>query len=97
MGLRRNERSDERTLATFSKEVTEMRKIKLELESLSVESFTTAGTGADRGTVMANEQPTRNGPNCGSAYDACVTGLCTYDCDPTYSPDACPTYYPEYC
>lgn len=75
-----------------------MRKIKLELESLSVESFDTAGTAADRGTVLGNEQATRGGgPNCGSAYDACQTGLCTGDCDPTYSPDACPTYYPQYC
>jgi hypothetical protein len=73
-----------------------MRKIMLELESLVVESFTTADTSAARGTVMANSNPT-NGPQCGSAFDACQTGLCTADCEPTYSPDACPTVYPEYC
>jgi hypothetical protein len=83
-------------LATLSQGSTEMRKIKLELESLSVESFETAGAAADRGTVMANEA-TQGGPQCGSAYDACQTGLCTFDCDPTYSPDACPTHYPQYC
>lgn len=74
-----------------------MRKITLELDSLVVESFETATAGADRGTVQANLDPTLHGPNCGSAFDACPTGLCTGDCDPTYSPDACPTEYPEYC
>lgn len=74
-----------------------MRKIKLELESLSVDSFATAAPESDRGTVMGHE-PTVNGPNCdNSIADACVTGLCTFDCPETYSPDACPTAYPEYC
>jgi hypothetical protein len=73
-----------------------MRKIKLEVETLEVQSFATAATNADRGTVAAHQQ-TVHGPNCGSAFDACQTGLCTADCDPTYSPDACPTEYPQYC
>ena len=73
-----------------------MRKITLELDTLVVESFTTADTSASRGTVVAHD-PTRAGQNCGSAFDACQTGLCTGDCEPTYSPDACPTVYPEYC
>lgn len=73
-----------------------MRKIMLELDGLVVESFTTAETSVGRGTVVGNSNPSR-GPNCGSAYDACQTGLCTGDCEPTYSPDACPTEYPQYC
>lgn len=79
-------------------ERAKMRKITLELDSLTVESFTTAAAEMDRGTVVANNNPT-NGQNqqCGSAYDACNTGLCTFDCPETYAPAACPTYYPEYC
>ena len=73
-----------------------MRKIKLEMESLVVESFTTAQDDTGGGTVVANQDNTQ-GPRCGSAYDACQTGLCTFDCPPTYSPDACPTEYPQYC
>lgn len=68
-----------------------MRKITLELESLVVESFSTAATAADRGTIVAHA-PSNGGPNCNSAIDACPTGFCA-----TLSPDACPTYFPEYC
>jgi hypothetical protein len=74
-----------------------MRKIKLAVETLEVQSFTTSATSADRGTVVAHDPTNGRGPNCGSAFDACQTGLCTFDCPATYSPDACPTYYPEYC
>jgi hypothetical protein len=73
-----------------------MQKIKLEMENLVVESFTTETDTADRGTVIAHD-PTFHGQHCGSAFDACHTGLCTGDCQPTYSPEACPTEYPEYC
>ena len=73
-----------------------MRKMKLSVENLSVQSFTISTPDAGRGTVVAHANPT-NGPNCGSAYDACQTGLCTFDCPATYSPDACPTAFPEYC
>ena len=69
-----------------------MRKTKLVVEDLSVQSLTTASTSAGRGTVLAHAPTAGGGPNCGSAYDACPTGLCA-----TLSPDACPTYYPEYC
>lgn len=78
------------------RECRTMQKIKLELESLTVQSFVTSAERGEHGTVIAHE-PTRRGPNCGSAFDACETGLCTFDCPETYSPDACPTYYPEYC
>ena len=74
-----------------------MRKIKLVVENLSVQSFETSAVSASRGTVVAHEHTRGHNVGCGSAYDACHTGLCTYDCDPTYSPDACPTEYPEYC
>ncbi|MFL5384180.1 MAG: hypothetical protein ACJ8GN_16795 [Longimicrobiaceae bacterium] len=73
-----------------------MRKIKLVVETLEVQSFVISAASAARGTV-AGHQATQGGPNCGSAYDACQTGLCTFDCDPTYSPEACPTQYPQYC
>ncbi|HEX8696137.1 MAG TPA: hypothetical protein VF746_27215 [Longimicrobium sp.] len=73
-----------------------MRKIKLAVETLEVQSFVTSAAGSARGTVAAHDA-TQRGPNCGSAYDACQTGLCTADCDPTYSPEACPTQYPQYC
>ena len=73
-----------------------MHKIKLAVENLAVQSFVTSETRASQGTVVAHQQ-TMHGPNCGSAFDACQTGLCTGDCEPTYSPDACPTEYPEYC
>lgn len=69
-----------------------MRKIKLSVENLSVQSFATSATVAGRGTVMAHAPTNGGGPNCGSAIDACPTGLCN-----TLSPDACPTFYPEYC
>lgn len=74
-----------------------MRKIKLAVENLEVQSFTTSATSTARGTVLAHEPTKGYNVGCGSAYDACHTGLCTHDCDPTYSPDACPTAYPEYC
>ena len=73
-----------------------MRKIKLAVDTLEVQSFVISAESAGRGTVAAHDA-TQGGPNCGSAYDACQTGLCTGACDPTYSPEACPTQYPQYC
>jgi hypothetical protein len=74
-----------------------MRKIKLAVERLEVQSFATAETSANRGTVIAHDPTNGHNVGCGSAYDACNTGLCTPNCEPTYSPDACPTAFPEYC
>lgn len=74
-----------------------MKKIKLNLNNLTVDSFETDAVQSERGTVMGNEPPTEHGQKCGSAFDACNTGLCTGDCGETYAPAACPTYYPEYC
>jgi hypothetical protein len=73
-----------------------MRKIKLAIETLEVQSFAIQAASAGRGTVAAHAA-TQAGPNCGSAFDACQTGLCTGDCEPTFSPEACPTQYPKYC
>jgi hypothetical protein len=74
-----------------------MRKMKLSVETLSVQSFATAENSDARGTVVAHEPTNGHNTQCGSAFDACQTGLCTGDCDPTFSPEACPTAYPEYC
>lgn len=71
-----------------------MKKMKLTVENLSVQSFTTSSTHNARGTVQGHAPTNGHGPNCGSAYDACPTGFCVPE---TASPDACPTYYPEYC
>jgi hypothetical protein len=69
-----------------------MHKIKLAVESLEVQSFATAASVTERGTVMGHAPTNGGGPNCNSAIDACPTGFCA-----TVSPDACPTYFPEYC
>ena len=67
-----------------------MRKLSLNVESLSVQSFETTEAAKDaRGTVLGNQR-TAHGPNCGdtSIADACVTGLCTYEtCPATYGAD----------
>ena len=57
-----------------------MRKVKLEMESLVVESFTTATDESGRGTVMGFDPTQGHNVGCGSAYDACNTGLCTPNC-----------------
>ena len=58
-----------------------MRKIKLAVESLEVQSFVTADADGRRGTVMGHGPSNGGGPNCNSAIDACPTGLCaTYAC-----------------
>jgi hypothetical protein len=58
-----------------------MRKIQLNLESMSVESFETDAVSAERGTVDAHQQRTFNG--CGSEVDRCPSSRgCTFigDC-----------------
>lgn len=63
-----------------------MRKLKLNLETLDVQSFpTAAGEKAEKGTVLGHE-PTRGmGPDCFSIAYPCVTGICdpTYECSST--------------
>jgi hypothetical protein len=71
-----------------------MRKIKLAVESLEVQSFVTSDASANRGTVVGHEPTRGHNVGCGSAYDACHTGLCQPD---TFSPNACPTVDPAYC
>lgn len=46
-----------------------MTKLKLDVEMLAVDSFTTAAGGAEAGTVQAHEVPTYPYKTCG-----CTTG-----------------------
>lgn len=73
-----------------------MRKIKLELDTLAVQSFETTAVRGAHGTVVglaAAPAPTQAaGSECGSAIDACPSARCV-----TLSPDECPTWFPEYC
>jgi hypothetical protein len=49
-----------------------MKKIKLSLENLRVDSFPTAAAGRDRGTVLGNAKTYENTCSpCDSAIDAC--------------------------
>lgn len=68
-----------------------MRKIKLELETLAVQSFATSTARASGGTVVGHEPTNGHNQQCGSLYDACQTGLCTPNCagPPTEDPDYC--------
>lgn len=63
-----------------------MRKLKLDIETLNVQSFETTESGkAAKGTVLGHEPTQGHNVGCGSAYDACHTGLCTFErCPPTY-------------
>jgi hypothetical protein len=76
-----------------SAEGKKMRKIRLAVESLQVQSFVTSNTEANRGTVVAHEPTRGRNVECGSLYDACPTGLC----NPTFDPNACATYDPAAC
>jgi hypothetical protein len=75
-----------------------MRKMKLNVEALNVESFATDATPKAEGTVLAHARTNGANTQCASAYDACPTGFCapTYDiactqtCD-TYDPEVCPS------
>jgi hypothetical protein len=75
-----------------------MRKIKLNVESLSVESFATAAVAGEMGTVFGNEPTRGNNEACRSAVDACPTRICvtvdlaceTLNCE-TYDPILCPS------
>jgi hypothetical protein len=46
-----------------------MRKLKLDVETLAVDTFSTAAAGRDDGTVHAFDAPTYPAPSCG-----CTTG-----------------------
>ena len=68
-----------------------MRKLSLNVESLSIQSFETSEAVKDaRGTVHGHD-PTRAGRHCNgdtSIADACVTGLCTFEtCPQTFGPE----------
>lgn len=65
-----------------------MRKIKLQLESLAVESFDTSACDSGRGTVLGQAL---NPPDDGSAWDNCESALgCTrFQCATTYRTCLC--------
>lgn len=68
-----------------------MRKITLDLDTLDVQTFETAAAEQSaKGTVQGHDDPTQgHNVGCGSAYDACHTGLCT--------PQTCPNTYDGTC
>ncbi|HEX6747932.1 MAG TPA: hypothetical protein VF092_11630 [Longimicrobium sp.] len=53
-----------------------MRKIKLELDSLTVASFETAPAERGQGTVLANEPTRGTNDGCQTPIDGCATGFC---------------------
>ena len=53
-----------------------MRKIKLELDSLAVESFVTAAAARGEGTVLANGPTRGTNDACQTPIDGCATGFC---------------------
>jgi hypothetical protein len=73
-----------------------MRKMKLNIEALNVESFTTAEADKAQGTVLGHVKTNGAVTQCRSAYDACPTGFCapTYDAACT---NTCETYDPALC
>jgi len=86
-----------------------MRKIKLNLEALNVESFVTAAPAGGEGTVLGHAQTNGQNTQCLSAIDACPTRLCdtnvcatldaacqTLECD-TVDPAYCPSAAFETC
>jgi hypothetical protein len=73
-----------------------MRKIKLEIESLSVESFETAAVAGEMGTVFGNEPTRGNNEECRSAVDACPTRICV-TVDLACQSLECDTVVAQYC
>jgi len=73
-----------------------MRKMKLNIEALNVESFTTAAAEKAAGTVMGHVKTNGHNTQCASAYDACPTGFCapTFDAACT---NTCETYDAQLC
>ena len=71
-----------------------MRKLKLDIETLNVQSFETTEAGKSaQGTVLGHAPTQGHNVECGSAFDACHTGLCI----PTQQGQGCHTYDPEQC
>ncbi|HEU4558311.1 MAG TPA: hypothetical protein VFS20_10690 [Longimicrobium sp.] len=74
-----------------------MRKIKLGVENLRVESFTTDASDGNQGTVLANaktydpECKTYFPVDCGSAIDACPSSphAATLPCNGCVETDLC--------
>jgi hypothetical protein len=69
-----------------------MKKIKLNLESLRVESFSTHTAGRDRGTVLGHAKTYENTCSpCGSAIDNCpsVYPAATLPCNGCVGTELC--------
>ncbi|MBB4635741.1 hypothetical protein [Longimicrobium terrae] len=59
-----------------------MNKMKLELDSLDVQSFATAKVDGYQGTVDGHAKTPACTLGCGSEIDACPSSLgCTYQCE----------------
>ena len=74
-----------------------MRKIKLNVESLAVESFETAAAGAAQGTVLGAERTRGTNDACQTPIDGCATGFCAPTSDALCETQNCETYDPELC
>ena len=70
-----------------------MRKIKLNLEALTVDSFVTAPSAKGEGTVLGHAPTNGAITQCRSAFDACPTGFCAPESETceTYDPALCPS------
>ena len=75
------------------------RKLTLDLDALSVQSFATGGEARDRGTVEGNQKlPCTGGTTCAcaSGYWACTTSRQTQQsCDWTRAGNTCDSYPTE--
>lgn len=69
-----------------------MRKLRLDLDQLAVESFDTAAKEAEKGTVVAEQQCTCltqcTCPGCPSCDDTCPV-TCAYTCDDPSCGESC--------
>ena len=69
-----------------------MKKLKLDLENLKVESFETVNDKSKKqGTVYGNVTQTQLPSNC--SEPSCVSGPCASSCET----DGCLTCYTEFC
>lgn len=67
-----------------------MKKIALELDSLTVESFETDAVAHERGTIHGHLDSDKG--DCGSFIDNCPSGMCA-----TIRPEDCVSFDPAAC
>jgi hypothetical protein len=80
-----------------------MRKLTLNIDTLTVQSFETAAVRKEQGTVLGHAPTNGHHTQCASAFDACPTGFCATNgcedtslctaenCGPTYDAAECPS------